>query len=218
MGEGSPPAAAPWGWASHVQSNPSANNDALLRRRVLAGDRAAAETLFERHLEPVYEFVHYRLGGDRAAIEDVVQDTFVVALESLESFDERASLHAWLCGIARNKIRAARRKLRPRPLADVLAESDPQIDAILADVAREPLPEAVLEREETRELVGATLSSLTPEYRAALIARYVEGRSVEEVARLGGLGYKAAESRLTRARNAFARVFELLARRRGGLE
>jgi len=200
-----------------VPHDRSAPDDAVLRRRILSGDRAAAGALFERHLDPVSEFVHYRLGADRAAVEDVVQDTFLVALESLESFDERASLHAWLCGIARNKIRASRRKLRPRALADVLAESDPEIDAILADVAREPLPDAVLEREETRALVGATLSSLTPEYRAALLARYVEGRSVSEVAEQGGLGYKAAESRLARARSAFARVFELLARRRGGL-
>lgn len=201
-----------------MPSDPSTLDDALLRQRVLAGDRAAAGVLLERHLDPVYEFVHYRLGGDRGAVEDVVQDTFLVALENLESFDERASLHAWLCGIARNKIRASRRKLRPRALADVLAESDPEIDAILADVAREPLPDAVLERAETRDLVGATLSSLTPEYRSALIARYVDGASVEDVARASGLGYKAAESRLTRARGAFARVFELLAKRRGGLE
>ena len=215
-GEGSPRAAASWDGTPRVPHD-RLSDDASLRRRILSGDRAAAGALFERHLDPVYEFVHYRLGADRAAVEDVVQDTFLVALESLESFDERASLHAWLCGIARNKIRASRRKLRPRALADVLAESDPEIDAILADVSREPLPEAVLEREETAALVGATLSSLTPEYRAALLARYVEGRSVSEVAEEGGLGYKAAESRLARARSAFARVFELLARRRGGL-
>jgi RNA polymerase sigma-70 factor (ECF subfamily) len=216
-GEGSARPAAPWGGLPRVPHDRSAPDDASLRRRILSGDRAAAGALFERHLDPVYEFVHYRLGADRAAVEDVVQDTFLVALESLESFDERASLHAWLCGIARNKIRASRRRLRPRPLADVLAESDPEIDAILADVAREPLPDAVLEREETRALVGATLSSLTPEYRAALLSRYVEGRSVSEVADESGLGYKATESRLARARSAFARVFELLARRRGGL-
>jgi RNA polymerase sigma-70 factor, ECF subfamily len=200
-----------------VKLDPDLLDDRHLRQRVLAGDRAAAGALFERHVDLLYEFVHYRLGGDRAAVEDVVADTFLVALESLESFDERASLHAWLCGIARNKIRSSRRKRRPMALEDVLAESDREIDAILADVAREELPEAVLERRETRELVGATLSSLTPEYRAALIARYVEGRTVAEVAAAGGQNYKAAESRLTRARLAFARVFELLASRRGGL-
>jgi RNA polymerase sigma-70 factor, ECF subfamily len=192
-------------------------DDLALKGRVLSGDREAAGVLFRRHLEPLYEFVHYRLGGDRSAVEDVVQDTFLVALESLASFDGRSSLSTWLCGIARNKIRGERRKRRPMALEDALAEADPEIDAILADVAREPLPEEVLDRQETRELVGAALSSLPGDYRAALLSKYVEDRSVEDLAASSGSTFKAAESRLQRARVAFARVFELLARRRGGL-
>jgi RNA polymerase sigma-70 factor (ECF subfamily) len=192
-------------------------DDLALKGRVLRGDRDAAGVLCRRHLEPLYEFVHYRLGGDRSAVEDVVQDTFLVALESLGSFDGRSSLSTWLCGIARNKIRGERRKRRPMALEDALAEAEPQIDAILADVAREPLPEEVLDRQETRDLVGAALSSLPGEYRQALLSKYVEGRSVEELAASSGATFKAAESRLQRARVAFARVFELLARRRGGL-
>ena len=192
-------------------------DDLALKGRVLGGDRDAAGVLFRRHLEPLYEFVHYRLGGDRSAVEDVVQDTFLVAIESLASFDGRSSLSTWLCGIARNKIRGERRKRRPMALEDALAEAAPEIDAILADVAREPLPEEVLDRQETRELVGAALSSLPGDYRAALLSKYVEGRSVEEFAASSGATFKAAESRLQRARVAFARVFELLARRRGGL-
>jgi RNA polymerase sigma-70 factor (ECF subfamily) len=192
-------------------------DDQVLRGRVLRGDREAAGVLFRRHLEPVYEFVHYRMGGDRAAVEDVVQDTFLTALEGLAGFDGRSSLSTWLCGIARNKIRSQRRKRRPMALEDALADAEPEIDAILADVAREPLPEEVLERRETRELVGAALSSLPDDYRAALLGKYVEGRSVEELAAVGGTTFKAAESRLQRARVAFARVFELLAKRRGGL-
>ena len=46
-------------------------------------------------------------------VEDVVQDTFLVALERLACFDGRSSLHTWLCGIAKNKIRTARRRARP---------------------------------------------------------------------------------------------------------
>ena len=193
-------------------------DDLALKGRILGGDREAAGVLFRRHLEPLYEFVHYRLGGDRAAVEDVVQDTFLVALESLSSFDGRSSLGTWLCGIARNKIRGERRKRRPLALEDALAESEPEIDAILADVAREPLPEEVLDRQETRELVGAALSSLPSEYRQALLAKYVDGRSVDDLAAASGASFKSAESRLQRARVAFARVFELLAKRRGGLE
>jgi len=190
--------------------------DLVLRDRILRGDREAAEALFQRHVEPLYEFVHYRLGGDRGAVEDVVQDTMLVVVEGLAGFDGRSSLHTWMCGIAKNKIRARRRARRPVPLEDVLAESQTEIDAILARIESEPLPEWVLEEKETRELVGATLSSLPPDYRRALSAKYIEGHSVARMAADEGRSVKAMESLLTRARTAFARVFELVAKRRGG--
>lgn len=192
-------------------------DDLSLRDRILAGDRDAAAHMFEANLDGLYEYAHYRLGGDRAAVEDVVQDTFLVALESLGGFDGRSTLHTWLVGIAKNKIRTHRRKRRPIALEDALDEASEDIDALLARVASEPLPEWVLERKETSELVGATLSSLPAEYRRALLAKYVDDQSVAEIAVASGKSAKAAESNLTRARIAFARVFELLAKRRGGL-
>lgn len=195
----------------------AASSDLALRARLSAGDRAAAETLLARHLDPLYEFVHYRVGGDAEAAQEVVQETLVAALQGIEGFDGRSTLYTWLCGIAKNKIRSARRRLRPRSLEDALASADPEIDRILADLERAPLPDEVLEREETRELVGATLSSLPPDYRGALLAKYVDGLSVAAIADRTGRGEKATESLLTRSRTAFARVFELLARRRGGL-
>jgi RNA polymerase sigma factor (sigma-70 family) len=191
-------------------------DDLLLRDRILDGDRKAAEDLFQRHLDSLYEFVHYRLGGDRAGTEDVVQDTMLVALEGLAGFDGRSSLHTWICGIAKNKIRAQRRKRRPLPLEDVLEESQAEIDSILARIESEPLPEWVLEEKETRELVGATLSSLPPDYRRALSLKYIDGHSVADMAARDGRSVKAMESLLVRSRTAFARVFELVARRRGG--
>ena len=192
-------------------------SDLDLRDALLAGDRPAAERFFRHHLGSLYEFVHYRVGGDRAAAEDLVQDTFVTAIERLEAFDGRSSLHTWLCGIARNKIRAHRRRLRPLRMEDVLAEADPEIEAILMAIDRTPLPEHALEREETKELVGATLSSLPPDYREALVQKYVEELSTAEIGARSGKNEKATESTLHRARLAFGRVFMLLAKKRGGL-
>lgn len=192
--------------------------DLDLCARLARGDRAAAESLLALHLEPLHAFVHYRLGQDKTRVEDVVQETFLVALRDSARFDGRSSLHAWLCGIARNTIRAERRKRAPMSLADALGSADADIDAILVDVAREPLPEAVLERAETRALVGATLSSLPPEYQRALIGKYVDGLSTAAIAAREQKSAKATESTLARARSAFARVFELLARKRGGIE
>ena len=191
--------------------------EALLRQRILRGESSAASELLDEHLTPIYQFVHFRVGRDRGLVEDVVQETFLTALQTLPAWDGRSSLRGWLVGIARNKIRMARRKRTPLALEDALAESDVEIDAILADVAREPLPDHVLERKETSDLVGAALSSLPADYQRALLDKYVEGRSTADIARASGRSEKAAESLLTRSRTAFARVFELLARKRGGL-
>jgi RNA polymerase sigma-70 factor (ECF subfamily) len=191
-------------------------SDVDLRDRIIGGDRAAAEALFQRFLEALYEFVYYRVGGDRELCESIVEDTLLTAFENLRGFEGRSSMHTWMCGIAKNKIRSQRRVRRPKPIADVLADADDEIDAILLGIEAEPLPEEVLERRETRELVGATLSSLPPEYRAVLIDKYVAELTVSEIASKTRRGGKATESLLHRARAAFVRVFELLARRRGG--
>lgn len=201
-----------------TESHALRTDELELRDRILAGDRAAAEGFFRRHLDALFEFVHYRVGGNRSVAEDVVGETMLVAVERFATFDGRSSLHTWLCGIAKNKIRAQRREARAVPIAEVLEGADPEIDAILTAIDEEPLPEWILERRETRELVGATLSSLPPDYRSALVAKYVDGLSVSEMAARAGKGEKAAESTLHRARLAFARVFQLLAGRRGGLE
>ncbi|MEO0649519.1 MAG: RNA polymerase sigma factor [Planctomycetota bacterium] len=190
--------------------------DLALRDAAVAGDRGAAETLFRRHFDGLYDFVHYRVGGDRQAAEDLVQETLLTALDRLPSYDGRASLQTWLAGIARNKLREHRRRRRPRPLADVLLDADEEILDVLARIDAEPLPEWALAREETREMVGATLSSLPAEYRDALTAKYVDGLSVREIGERSGRSEKAAESLLTRARRAFGEVLGLLARRSGG--
>lgn len=190
--------------------------DRLLRDRILSGDRAAADAWLARHVDALYEFVYYRVGRDATVAEDVVQDALLVAFEKLADFDARSSLHTWLCGIAKNKIRALRRRRRPVRLDELLDEVDPEIDALLARIEREPLPPEVLDARETSDLVGAALSSLPPEYREALVGKYVDGLTVPEMARASGRHVKAFESSLHRARAAFARVFTLLAKRRGG--
>lgn len=188
-----------------------------LRDRVLRGDRSAAESLFKQSFDALYEFTYYRVNGDRALAEIIVQDTLTTAFECIKNFEGRSTFHSWLCGIAKNKIRTLRRARKHRSMDEILEESSYEIDEILAKVEREPLPDEVLERRETRELVGATLSSLPPNYRDILIAKYVDDLQVNEIAERAGRGFKATESLLQRARVSFARVFELLAKKRGEL-
>ena len=141
-----------------------------------------------------------------------------MAVESLERFDGRSTLYTWLCGIAKNKIREHRRRRRPVRLDELLLDVDSEIDGILAAIEERELPDWILEKKETQELVGATLASLPPDYRRALLDKYVEGMPVAGMADRSGKGTKAMESMLHRARTAFSRVFQLLAKRRGDIE
>lgn len=204
-----------------AEREPAWDADVALRDRLLRREAGAADDLLARTLDDVHAFVHHRAGSDRARAEDIVQETFLTGIERIAGYSGDASLATWLCGIARNKLHEVRRRDerggRGLSLEDALAAADPEIDRVLAEIAREPIPEELLEREETRELVGATMSSLPPEYRRALLGKYVEGRSVNELAARERKSPKAAESTLTRARVAFARVFELLAKKRGGI-
>lgn len=188
-----------------------------LRDRILRGDRSAAEDLFRQVFDSLYEFTYYRVGCRRDTAESIVQETLTTAYGALESYGGRSSLHTWICGIAKNKIREHRRRRRMRSMEEILDESSAEIDSILMKVEREPLPESVLEQKETRELVGAVLSSLPPHYRDVLLDKYVHELPVNAIAERTRRTPKATESTLTRARIAFARVFELLARKRGEL-
>ena len=192
--------------------------DLALRDCILGGDRFAGSRLLTQQLDALHDFVLHRCGRDRALTEDIVQDTMLVAIARLRDFDGRSSLFTWLCGIAKNKLREDGRRRRPVRVEDLLAEADSEIDSILAEIERTPLPEDLIEARETAELVGATLSSLPPDYRSALIEKYVEGATVPQMATRAGRGIKATESTLQRARGAFTRIFCLLAKRRGELE
>ena len=98
-------------------------------------------------------------------------------------------------------------KMRLEP---VLMPEHKNIKELLTFYARldsEPFADELLQREETRELVNATMSQLPPHYREALEAKYVSGQSVRDLASSWHVSEKAVESLLTRARAAFREAY-----------
>ncbi len=194
-----------------------ARDDIDLAAAVARGDLDAGRDFFERHADALYRFVHHRAGADRSLTEDVVQETFLRAIARIHTYDGRGGLYPWLCGIAKNRLREVRRHRRPMSLSDALVNADPELDAVLARIATDDLPDAALLAAETAALVDATLASLPVEYARLLVRKYVEGCSTADLAREAGRSDKATESMLARARRGFAEVFELVAKRRGGI-
>jgi RNA polymerase sigma factor (sigma-70 family) len=87
---------------------------------------------------------------------------------------------------------------------------DDDLRCVYSRIESEPLSRAVLDREETREMVNATMAQLPAKYREALEAKYVAGKSVRDIAAALRISEKAVESQLTRARKAFRATFTAL--------
>jgi len=190
--------------------------DASWRQQALAGDEAAVRHLAEAALKPLYRFCLYRVGGNHHLCEEVVQETLLGAIRRLARYEPKRSggdIFGWLTGLARNEIRRA--LARERSAADLEGfwkRMDQKLLSLYAMLESEPFGDELLARNETRDMVNATMAQLPPHYGRALEAKYVRGNSVREIAASLGTSIKAAESLLTRARQAFRVTFLTLAR------
>jgi RNA polymerase sigma-70 factor (ECF subfamily) len=186
--------------------------DLDLARRLRIGEESAFAEFFAVYFPRIYRFARVRLGGDDDAAEEVAQTALIKALQKIDGFRGEAALFSWLCTFCRHEISAwLRRKGRtaPAPLADDSIEARAVLDAIAALSTDDP--EQEFERRELSRLVHTTLDHLPGRYGDALAWKYLEGTPVEEIGRRLGLGYKAAESLLTRARQTFREAFTIVA-------
>jgi RNA polymerase sigma-70 factor, ECF subfamily len=152
-------------------------DDAELDRALIArwtgGDQRAATALVERHAPSLARFVGSL--GVRIAPEEIVQDTFVRAFGSLESFRGESSLRSWLFTIARRLVLDQRRAARNDRLhvaiedaQDQLVSADDVLDGVVAD--------------ESEGRVRQAVARLSPLQREVFTLRVVEGLSYKEIA------------------------------------
>ena len=181
------------------------HEDRLVARKLLNGDEKTFRDVFDGFFPRLYRFALVRVNGDREEARDIVQQTFCQAFERLDSYRGEASLYGWMVQICRNLLIDRSRRLRVRPRQVVLDDQDDVIQSIV-EALRAPAeeePERQVARLALLDLIQATLDYLPSHYGNVLEWKYVEERSVREIAERLDIGPKAAESLLTRARNAF---------------
>jgi RNA polymerase sigma-70 factor (ECF subfamily) len=187
--------------------------DLDLARRVLAGDESASEEFFREYFARLYRFALARVAADEDAAEELVQRTLIRAVRKLHTYRGEAALFTWLCTMCRREI-STWREHTGRRAETTLLEDHPDVRIALEAAARLAAdPERDLERRDLSRLVQLTLDHLPDRYAQVLRWKYVHELSVDEIANRLALGYKAAESLLTRARQAFRDAFELTAGR-----
>jgi RNA polymerase sigma factor (sigma-70 family) len=170
-------------------------SDAELIDASRRGERAAFGALVERYANMV-EAVSYAGTRDRTLGQDIAQDTFVAAWRDLDRLRDTTAVKPWLCGIARNLARKARRR-RGREVAA------PEPDAVV-----ERTPFDVLREGQAEQLVAAALARVPDVYREALVLFYYEQRSTRDVADALGITEEAVHKRLSRGRSFLAAGLE----------
>ncbi len=191
--------------------------DRKLARRLLAGDEAAFEEFFERFFPRLYRFALPRTRHDHDVAEEIVQATLCKAISKLSSYRGEAALFTWLCTFCRHEISAHYRREGRSPAAIDFSEDSAEVAAALDSLwaLHGEDAETSLRRKEIADLVQLVLDRLPGRYGDALEWKYVDGLSVKEIAARLGLSPKAAESLLTRSRQAFRDGFSTLARNGG---
>jgi RNA polymerase sigma-70 factor (ECF subfamily) len=181
------------------QAGPNSADDVKLVADVLSKDRKATAEFVSRYADCVYSYVRRRVMPNSAAADDLIQEIFLAAWKNLGGYRADAPLRHWLLGIARHKVDDYYRK---RLYEVDWPEGD---DELVQEPMVIPRFEEQLDSISRDQRIHRVLAGLPEAYSLALLWRYVESRSLREMAQLTGKTEKAMERLLARAREHFRR-------------
>lgn len=174
-----------------------------LARMIAAGDMDAWDRFFDLYSSWVYRFAYTHLSGNRADAEDLCSDIMLTAAKSIGKFDPgRGELDLWVRGVARHRLaRFCRGRRIELPLIPDLVDQSSDSETTSASLT---------DQVQARDVVNRALACLPERQASALVAKYVEGYTTDELARRTQSSPKAIESLLVRARAAFRSAFNRL--------
>lgn len=158
-------------------------HDEQLIARIVTGEVAAFEALYDRHADVVFPFL-LRVVGDRGVAENLLQEAFVRVWQNAASFDaDRGQVRSWLFGIAHHLALQELRRQRRRPVEQSASGVDPRDETAswVADPAPDPVDMAWSAVRDAG-LVNA-MDQLQPEHRQ-VVELYAIGYSQSEIATL----------------------------------
>ncbi|MDR0405935.1 MAG: RNA polymerase sigma factor [Clostridiales bacterium] len=179
-------------------------NDSDLIARAKNGDTAAFETLIEAYQSKVYNLA-YKMLYNREDAADAAQDALIKIYKSLGAFQGKSKFSTWVYRLTYNICIDALRRRRTETIP---------IDDALADGGANPAGEAE-RRERVREIYRA-ISGLSPDHRAAVVLRDIDGHSYDEIAEILDCSVGTVKSRISRARDRLKEILYEYSEQNGG--
>jgi len=163
-------------------------------------EKDLAKIVYQKYQARLRKFIARKIENSQD-VEEILQESLISAVDCLPLYSHKSSFFTWLCGIARHEIADFYRKKR---IKTFLFSHFP----FLENLAFEALtPDEKLEKEELRKEVRKVLGALIEGYQEVLRLKYIEGISVNQIAKKLRITFKAAESRLSRARESFKKIW-----------
>jgi RNA polymerase sigma-70 factor (ECF subfamily) len=172
-------------------------DDRRLIRECLRGRSAAFGILVRRHQDRLYNTV-FRLLGNAEDAQDVIQESFISAYQSLGSFKGDSLFFTWLYRIAMNAAISLKRKKKSAVSLDTGSKHDLVIDPL--DNSVDNQPGDALERQEEEVRLQEALDRLSAEHRTVIVLKDIDDLKYEEIAEILAVPVGTIRSRLHRAR------------------
>ena len=176
-------------------------SDEVLITLFQSGEREVYKLLVERYQERIRSLI-FSIFHDSGIVDDLAQEVFIKAYESLHSFRLDSSFYTWIYRIAVNKSRDEMRRRKIRRFLSFQTLVDEANKELAAKMSVPP------EERDAKEIVGLGLQALPEKFRSAIILKDIEGLSYEEMAEVLQCELGTVKSRLSRARTMLRKVLE----------
>ena len=180
--------------------------DAALVRRFQAGDQGAFQELYERYKTKVYNTA-YRITCNATEAADVTQEVFIHLFKKVGLFEFRSSFSTWVYRMSVNASIDRYRKITRHPAysTDDEAFQETAQYRTLADESRPAADEDAVQKESDAQ-IQKMISALPIKLRTAVVLRYVQDLSYQEVAQALGCSEGTVKSRLNRAHEKLRKI------------
>ncbi|MGG1675608.1 RNA polymerase sigma factor SigW [Neobacillus sp. NRS-1170] len=178
--------------------------EAIVKKRikqVIKGDQDAFGEIVEIYKNSVYQLC-FRMLGNKHEAEDVAQEAFIRAYVNIKSFNQELKFSTWLFRIATNLCIDRMRKKKPDYYLDAEVAGTEGLTMYSQIPSNTPLPEKELESLELQETVQKEILKLPEKYRSAIVLKYVEELSLNEISEILDLPLGTVKTRIHRGREA----------------